>query len=354
MKRIAVKKYLKIVLPVIVVSAILWLFFIREKSITVTVRKVELQNRIVLRTVTAGGAIKSNSQADLSFQSTGKLLAVKVKQGDEVKKGQLLAYLDTASLSQTVQYYKDALDIKLREQELFIDDYKANKDTYGGDKRYNIKLKEYDEAVSQAKAAYQAQTANFSNSYIYAPFNGVAVEVKKDAGETAAIGETVITVADLNDLIFKIRVDQEDYGLLKEGQDVEIKLDAYGDEKFTGKVLKLPYFANTSTEQFDIDIKTGGKTDKPLRLGMNGDAYVILQSSGTEVPSLTVDDVSYDESDNPYVWILDNKKIKKYPVEFVIEGDVFVGIKNQIPGTILVSSKESQKMVEGYTAKIIN
>lgn len=354
MKKVVVKKYFKMILPAIIVGGILWLFFIREKNNTVTVRKVELKDRIVLRTVTASGAIESRSQASLSFQATGKVLAVNVKQGDEVKKGQLLAYMDTYSQSQTVKYYKDAMDIKLRQRELFLDDYTANKDLLGGDKRYHMKLKEYDEGVSQAEAAYQAQVALFSNSYIYSPFSGIAVEVNKDVGETAAATETVVTIADLNNLVFKTKIDQEDYGLLKEGQDAEIKLDSYGEEVFKGKVLKLPYFANASTEQFEIEILVEPREAKPLRIGMKGDAYVILETSGKEVPTLTVDDVSYDEADKPYVWVLNSGKIKIHPVDFGVEGDIYIEIKNKIVETVLVSSKESQKMVEGYTAKIIN
>jgi RND family efflux transporter MFP subunit len=354
MKKASIIKYLKMSLPVLIVSAVLWFFFIREKNNTVFVRKVELKNRVVVRTVTASGSIASNLEAELSFQTAGKIAKINVKEGAEVKKGQLLAYLDSTYQNETVQYYKDALDIKIRQKELFLDDYKANKELYGGDKRYNMKLREYEEGVSQAEAAYQAQLAVVNNAYIYAPFNGTVTQIAKNTGETATIGESVITVADLKDLLFKIKVDQEDFGLLKKGMAAEVKFDSYENEVFIGKVLTLPYYANTSTEQFDIEIKIASKKGKPLILGMKGDAYIILETSGNEVPSLTVDEVSYDESDKPFVWVLENGKIKKQPVEFGIEGDVFIEIKNATDKTILVSSKETQKMVEGYKAKVIN
>ena len=354
MKKAFIKKSVRVLLPVVVVSAILWFFFIREKNNTVYVSKAELKNRVVVRTVTASGSVSSTSEANLSFQAVGRVSKINIKEGDEVKKGQLLASEDASSHYQNVQYYKDALDIKIRQRDLFIDDYNANKETYGGDKRYNIKLREYSEGVSQAEAAYNAQLALYPNYYIYAPFDGVATEVSKDVGETATIGEIILTVADLNNLIFKIKLDQEDYGLLKEGMLVEIRLDAYGDEVFNGKVLKLPYFVDSSTEQFEIEISIESKEEKPLMLGMKGDAYIILETSGNEVPSLTVDEVSYDESDNPYVWVLDRQKIKKQEVEFGIDGDVFVEIKNEIDKPILVSTKDAQKMIEGYKAKIIN
>jgi multidrug efflux pump subunit AcrA (membrane-fusion protein) len=136
--------------------------------------------------------------------------------------------------------------------------------------------------------------------------------------------------------------------------DVEVKFDSFKGDIFKGKVSRLPFYTNNSTNQFDINIKVDPIPGKSLVLGMKGDAYVILQTTKTEVPSLTVDEVSYDESDNPYIWILDNGKIKKLPVEFGIEGDVYIEIKNAINKTILVSSKDNQKMVEGYKAIIIN
>jgi RND family efflux transporter MFP subunit len=354
MKKATIVKYTKMLLPALIVGAFLWFFFIREKNNTVYVRKVALVNRVVVRTVTASGSVVSNSEADLSFQSIGEITKVTVKEGDVVKKGQLLAALDNTSLSHTIQSYRDALDIKIREKELFVANMYENRKTLGGDKEYQIKLREYGEGVSQANAAYEAQVALLDNLSIYAPFNGIATNVYKGVGETAALGETAIKVADLNDTLFRINVDQEDFGLLKESMDVEVKFDSFKGDVFKGKVSKLPYYANTDTNQFDIDIKVNSSPGKPLVLGMKGDAYIILQTSVKEVPSLTVDEVSYDESDNPYIWVLDNGKIKKLPVDFGVEGDVYVEIKNTIDKTILVSSKDTQKMIEGYKAKIIN
>ena len=354
MKKARVKNILKMILPALLVALILWVFFIRGKSTTVLVKKTQLKNRIVLKTITANGTISSKSQASLSFQATGKVTRINVKEGEEVKKGQLLTSLDTSNLSQNVQYYKDALDIKIRQKELFLDDYKANKEALGGDKRYNMKLREYEEGVSQAQAAYNAQLALYSNYNIYAPFDGIAINLTKEVNETAAIGETIVEVADLNNLIFKIYVDQEDYGLLKEGQKVEIKLDSYPNEVLEGKVLPLPLFVDTGTEQFKVEIAVTPKENVQTRIGMKGDGYVILQSSETEVPSLSGDEVSYDDSDKPYVWILENGKLKIKPVEFGIEGDVYVQITNEVPEQIVVTAKETQKMVEGYKAVVTN
>jgi len=349
-----IKNILSILIPVILISLPVWFFMIREKNNSIFVRKVEVKNRIVIRSVTAVGIVSAKKQADLSFPTVGKISYLGIEKGDMVKKGQLLAYQDTSSQYQNVVYYKDALDIKIRQRDLFADDYKGNKDLYGGDKRFNIKLREYDEGITQAEAAYKAQQAILNNMYIYSPIDGIVTEITKELGETASLGEIVIKVSDLNHLVFKINVDQEDYGLIKEGQDVDIELESYPGKKIKGKVLALPYFANDVTQQFEIEIEIIPGEGTDIKLGMKGDAYIILETSTTEVPSITIDEVSYDESDNPYVWILDGIKIKQYPIEIGVDGDVFVQIKNDVPNEVLVPAKENDEMIEGYKAKIIN
>ena len=354
MKKLGFFKKLKWPLVIVIILAIVWFFFIREKSLTVTVRKTSLQNRVVRRTLTASGIVKSNSQSDLSFQITGKVSKIYVSKGDQVTKGKLLASLNTSIQLQTIDSYKNAMDAETRIRDLFIRDMDKNKEALGGEDQYKIKLKEYGDNIDQAKASYYAALNGLSNMNIYAPFSGTITAVTKDPGETAAVGDPFLTLVDLNSLLFTAGVDQADYGLLRVGQAAEVKLDTFANQAFNGKVLSLPLFTSISTGNFDVDIAVEGVSDKQVRLGMLGDTNIILETTGVAVPSLTVDEVSYDEADKPYVWVIENQKIKRMPVEITIEGDIYVSIKNEISQTIVVSAVDGQKMIEGYTAKIIN
>ena len=329
-------------------------FFNRKSSLTVPVEKVDFKDREVKKTVSASGLVKSANEADLSFVASGKVLKVNVNENESVKEGQLLAYINSSVQSQSAQSYKDARDIRIRQKELFEEEKKSNSKLLGGDDAYDIKLREYEEAVSQAEAAYQSQLSLLSNYYIYAPFDGTVIDVYKKEGETATIGAPIIKIADLNDVGFEVVLDQEDYGSVKEGQVVEIELNAYENEVFIGKVNMLPFYADPSVGGFNVKVsfESNGKT---LKIGMSGDAYMVTEKSDGEVQSLIFNEFSYDDEDNPFVWLLENGKVRRFPIEIGLEGDLYTEIKTDISGkTIVIPVEENAVIKEGFTAKVIN
>ncbi len=354
MKKIHLFSKIKWPLIFIAFFAVVWFFFIREKNMTVMVRRTSLQNRVVVRSLTASGVIISNSEANLSFQTSGKIARVYVKKGDNVNRGRLIASLDVNTQLQTIDGLKNAMEALIREKDIFESQMYKNKKALGGQTQYDLKLREYKDNIDQAKANYNAAILGTGNMSIYAPFTGTIIDLTKESGETAVLGETFITLADLNSLKFKADIDQEDYGLLKKGQEAKVKLDSYGGQEFLGKVTALQLFASNDTSNFEADIVTETIIEKPFRMGMLGDAYIILDQSTKEVPSLTVDEVSYDEAEHPYVWVVENGKIKKQPIEVGLDGDIYLEVKTPISQMVVISAKDGQKMIEGYNAKIIN
>lgn len=346
-------KKVKKILPYILIVLAIFVYFNRTNSVTALVRRVELESRQVRKTVSASGFVKSLNEADLSFVSTGEIKGISVVEGDIVKKGQTLAYIDSSFQQQAVQSYKDARDTRLRQKELFEEEEKSNTRLLGGEDAYNIKLREYDEAISQAEASYQSQLALLSNYYIYAPFDGTIVDVYKENGELATTGVPIIKIANLDEVVFEVIVDQEDYALLKQGQDVEIDLDAYTNS-FTGNVEKLPLNADINTGGFVIKSSFDSGTED-VKLGMTGDAFIITDKTDDSAQALIFNEISYDEDDDPFVWVVENGKIKKVPVELGLEGDIYTEIKTDLSGKeIVVPASDTSVVEEGFKAKIIN
>lgn len=353
MGKIIRKKIIKFILIGIPLALGVWFFLLRPKQLTSMVRRVEVENKVVNRTVSAKGSVKADNQADMTFISSGKIAYISVEKGDVVKKGQPLTYLDTSVQNQTVQSYKDARDVALRNKDLFEEQKDANITALGGEDEYDIKLRQLDEYISQAEAAYQAQVSLLKNSYIYAPFDGTVVSVNKKVGETAVTGETIITLADLNAFVFEISIDQEDYGYIKMDQPVRIKLDSYEGYEFITKVSELPLTADAVTGMFDIEIPIEGDNEHNITVGMLGDSYIDVLSTEDGVRALTIDEIYYDISDEPFVWIVVDGKLKKLPVELGVEGDIYTEIMTEV-GEVFVPAVDGQKLTEGYTARIIN
>lgn len=354
MAKKSLSKRIRSIIFVVLILLGIFVYFNKRTSITVLVRSVKIENREVRKTVSASGVVKSSNQADLSFSATGDVIRLNVKENDTVKKGQLLAYMDSSSLNKTIQSYKDARDIRIRQKDLFVEEKDANETLLGGEDSYKIKLREYDESISQAEAVYQAQLAMLSNYSIYSPIDGTVMAVNYKEGEVAIAGSPAITVANLDDIVFEVVLDQEDYGSIHEGQDVEIELDAYDSDVFNGKVTSLPLYADTTRGGFVVksNFESNGKS---ARVGMTGDAFMITAKTQESVPSLVFNQISYDESDNPFVWIVEDNKVKKYPIEIGLEGDIYVEVKTDLSGkNIVVPATENLDIKEGFIAKVIN
>lgn len=178
----------------------------------VVVEEVRVFNQRVERSVSASGEVKSKSDVALSFPLIGVINKIEVIEGDYVEKNTLIASLDTYEAYNNLQSTKDARDIAIRDRDLYVENYETNQSAVGGFDEYAIALRRQNELVSKAEATYEAARASFAENYLYAPVSGTIVDVSYEVGETIGIGASVVRIADLENLVFEINVDQEDYG----------------------------------------------------------------------------------------------------------------------------------------------
>jgi membrane fusion protein, multidrug efflux system len=325
----------------------------RDSINTIPVKKVQIENRVVDKTISTTGTVTSLQDAALSFNTTGKVTQLYVKEGDQVNKGDLLAQLDTSIVSETVQAARDARDIALRDKEYFIEKYLYNKAGAGGKEEYDITLRKHDELISQAEATLAARQAGLRDAYMYAPVSGIVYSMDKTPGELATLGEPFIKIADLNQLVFEVELDQEDYGLVKKDQKVKIELDAFDNKELNGFVYDLPLFANGGANaRFIVKIKFDEALEVTPLLGMTGDVHIVVAETPQAVDALFYDQVFTDENDAYYVWIVDNEFIKKHYVDIGLEGDVYYELKNKPDKDIVVGQNSDVTVKDGYKAKI--
>ncbi len=346
----------KILLSILLIFVIFsWWKFSNKSSVkTIAVKNVEQKKRIVTKTISASGEVKSEEEANLSFPLSQKIISLKVNEGDTVRAGQLLAVVENQNIVQTAQSYKDARDIALRQKELFERNKDDNKNQLGGEEQYEIKLREYNEEISRASAVYNAQLSLLKNSYLYSPIEGTVIDVTKVEGELASPGETIIKVADLNKLYFELKIDQEDFGELRVGMPATIVLDAYPNKDMSASISQLPVFVD-STANNSFIAKSNFKDTSEIKpiLGMTGDIRIQTLVTDHEVNSLYYDQIFSDDQNKNYVWVLDKDVLKKYPVEIGIEGDIYTELKQDIDKQIVTPISDDIEIKEGYKAKVI-
>ncbi|HLD51029.1 hypothetical protein A3K34_02150 [candidate division WWE3 bacterium RIFOXYC1_FULL_40_10] len=355
MLKIVNKKVIGRVLFVLLFIAAVYFFITSRTNLnTVMVKKVDIQKRYVEKTVSSSGEIKSQSEVELGFGVSGTVKTINVRKGDQVKKGTLLASVDTYKLYNDMLTYRDSRDIAIRDRDLYVQNYSTNVPAIGGETEYYLGLRRQDELVSKAQASYNSAQATLSESYIYSPFDGTIVDVTKDAGENVLTTEHVIKLADLGKVEFETDLDQEDYGLVKEGQSVTINLDSFDGVDFIGIVTTLPLYANGgATPNFTVKIALQPKEGyKPL-MGMTGDAHIIVAKSESEVSSIYYDELFYDDENKPYVWVVDNGFVTKQVVEIGLEGDIYTELKILPDKQVVVGVNTDVEVKDGYKAKVV-
>jgi HlyD family secretion protein len=286
-----------------------------------TTRVVEVTKGEVVASITVSGEILAEKQAVLHFPASGKLGYIGVKTGDMVKKWQTLAALDLGDL-QTVQsrafYQYQAADAYAK----LIEDAVKDHDS--------------DETFTQKNSRVAAQTARdiaydswlaaqraVNNARLTAPFAGVITNITANAiGDTVSVTDGV-TLIDPQSLYFSADVDESDIGKISMDQPVMITLDAFGAEKFPGKITDVGYVSHVSSTGatvFSVKVMLTGEKLPTLRMGMNGDAEIILATKNN-VLTLPFDAV-IDGS-----VIMSGKEENKVKIDVGLEGVNTVEIK---------------------------
>ncbi len=294
----------------------------KSKSKNGQVKTVTVQRGEVVSSLTVSGEIKAKIQAVLNFPTAGKLAYIGVNEGDIVKKWQTLAYLDLGDLqaAETKAYYTYlAYDAAAKKVE---DDMKGK----GASENFLEKSTRVT-AQTNRDIAYDAWlTAQRAvrNAKLVAPFPGVVTNVTATAvGDTVSISDGV-TVVDPSSLYFSGEVDESDVGKIQTNQPVSIKLDAYDNREFSGKVEEILFssqLSSTGATVFGIRIVFDEANLPTLRLGYNGDAKIIL-GGVKDVLKLPIDAVVDGHVTRP------GDKELKVPVEIGLEGETELEIKS--------------------------
>ncbi len=349
LNRIKRRKWLLVGLLVVVVVLVGGYFLAQSKQGVVEVSAVDVSVQKVSQSVSASGLVKAVEDADLSFPTVGNLVALNVAEGDKVVKNQTVAQLYNTALNQSIGAAKESLDIAKKDLELYRENYETNQDAVGGMDEYAVAIERLNEIIEQKEAMYKSEAATLRNTFLIAPFAGTVIDTPVAQGESAIGGVTVVRIANLDNLVFELGLDQEDFGLVRAGMSAEVTLDAYEDIVFTGTVTGLPFFADATTEEFIVQIELTPQAGYPILLGMTGDARILIAETDTEVSAVSFD-VLFSDDAGEYVWTLENEVLVKTYVETGLSGDIYTEIKTDLTGKQVVVPLGDDEIVEGSKA----
>ena len=240
----------------------------RKGSRATEVRLEAVGPRDLVSIVTASGKIEADTKVDVSADITGRIVRINVREGDMVKKGDLLIQIDPAQYQSVVsraEAFLQTSEANLLQVRTNRDQAKRQLDRANDLRKANPNLisaeaveqaqQTYDVAVAnfaatgsqvdQARASLQEAKSNLSKTTLYAPISGRVTRLAVEEGEVAVPGtfsrETglLMTIADLSVILAKVDVDETDVVRLQLGDSVAVSIDAFADTAFIGRVTKI-------------------------------------------------------------------------------------------------------------------
>ena len=278
----------------------------KEKNSPFRLGKVQSEDlQVSVREV---GVVDPVTKVDVKSAVSGRVLALKVREGALVQKGDVLAEVEpdvnqAQSLSDVQAGVKDA-QLKLADAER---EYKTQKALFdqglvGTDpmRATEIKRDQAAENVRAAQMRYQivedrgipiSGNASSQNARVTTPMSGVVIKKGVELGETVTSGVSsfnsgtvLFTVADLKSLIIRVNLNEVDIAKVHVGQPVRITLDAYPQKSFQGTVTFVSPAADAieKIKVFKVEITPAELVDA-YKTGMSANVEILGEKRANAV-----------------------------------------------------------------------
>lgn len=256
-------------LIVLVVGGFAAWAYLKQRELPVIVQTEPVSRRNLTEIVVANGRIQPVLQVKISPEVSGEIIALPVKEGQQVKKGDLLlkikpdfyvanrnsseaSYLASLAGKATAAAHLQKAEAEFkRHQELFDQNLISASVFLEIQTAYQIAKAQFESAAHQvdmARAALDRAKEDLRKTEIYSPIDGTVSKLNSQVGErvvgTAMMaGTEVMTLADLNEMEARVDVSEIDVVLIALGQKARLEVDAFRDKRFTGTVTEI---ANSS------------------------------------------------------------------------------------------------------------
>lgn len=337
----------------------------KEKMVDVQTEKVKKHN--ITQVVTATGKIQAETKVVISSEVSGELVALPFKEGEEVKKGDLVVKIKQDAYAPQIQ--EQNAQVNVAESNLKINEVTVQKNKLEYDRIQELQKKglasqsdldnsrlNYEQSLAQlnsnraninlSKTGLAKIKYDISKTTIYAPMSGTVTQLNNEVGEKVLgtsfnQGTGIMTISDLSSMECQIDVSETDVSLINIGDTARIKVDAFPDRTFTGYVYEI---ANTATSKglgtqeevvnFIVKVRIIDK-DNELRPGMSCtvDVEVEKKNNVIAVPiqsitvreDMTLNNNQMDAENENLQRKTDSKKdkkIKPQEIVFIVENGV--------------------------------
>lgn len=304
------KRFLLIGGSLLVILIVVVIFTKKSGAEIMRVATEKAARRNITEIVSASGKVQPEVEVKISSDVSGEIVELNIKEGDTVKKGDLLLRINPVIYQSTVERMMATLNgakaqlansnarlaqarsqftnaessfnrnKKLHDQGAISDaEFEQAKASYENAKAEvdaaaeSVKSSDYN--VSSTEASLKEATDNLAKTSIYAPVDATVSRLNKRKGERIVgmaqmEGTEILRLANLNEMEVQVDVNENDILRVKEGDTALIEVDAHNNRKFKGVVTEVANSANTT------GLTTDQVTNFPVKIRILHDSYADL------------------------------------------------------------------------------
>lgn len=368
----------------------------KEKVIEVQTEKV--QRRKIIQVVTATGKVQAETKVNISAEVSGEIVELPFKEGDEVKKGDLVVRIKPDAYYPQLKQQEAAIkvqesNLKLQEvnlkkneqelnriKELYLKGLASKSDLDNAQANYDATIAQINTVkaqINQQRAALLQVKYDVSKTTIYSPMSGTVTQLNNEKGEKVLgtmsnMGSTIMTISDLSRMECQVEVGETDVTYVKIGDTARIQIDAFPDIIFDGYVYEIANTAKTKgtgTQEEVVnfivkirilnkgyDLRPGMSCTVDIEVDSRDNVLAVpIQSVTTREEETSLPQQGEGTPDNPTTG-KETKGIKKNKpkeIVFVVEGgvskkrEVKTGISDAEYIEIISGLNEGEEIVKG-------
>jgi len=295
------------------------------------------------------GSVETKQNLVITPEMGGILQRVFVKEGDRVRKGQVLARIDDGGMGQQVAQLQIQADLARttfeRQQRLW-------EQKIGSEIQY-LQAKSTYEAQQRAVNQIQSQMAKAT---VRAPFSGIIDNVISEQGSVVSPGTSeLIRIINLSDMYIETDVPEKYIADVVKGKDVEVNFPILG-KKIDAKVRQTSNFINPNNRTYSIEIAVPNK-DKMIKPNLTA-RLKINDYTNEEALLIPQSIISENANGDQYIYILENRENNKAIARRIIietgktQGDVIEVLSGLTAGVEIIE-EGARSVKDGQTVKII-
>jgi len=281
------------------------------------------------------GILQAKTLTKHSFKSGGQIAKIHVEKGERVRRGQVLATLDTTELNMALeasaltvekarQAYADAERQYRNLTKLLEAGAVAQNDVDQAKLHLDVRQADY----RQAQIDYELKQKMLDDAVLKAEDDGYVADILFEEGEIAGAGYPVVVTRGL-EVIVNVGLTQQDAAKVKKGSAAQVDIQG---TKVAGKVVRVSALPDETTHTYNAEIALQGEVPEPLYLGSTVEVRIAVgEGKGIWVP---INAVQNDGED--YVYVVENGRAMRKTVKLGPIQGFEVQVQGLSPGETLV------------------